>query len=400
MSIVEIENSILSGEVTAPPSKSAAHRALVCSFLAGGGTVNPIINSNDMRATVGVLQSLKDDEKELNCIESGSTMRFMIPVAAALGKNVKFVGEGSLLSRTLGEYMELLPKHNVQVKSNGFLPLEISGRLANGSYEVNGDVSSQYITGLLMALANVDGDSAVILKTPLQSKPYVDMTIKVMADFGVHVTETEFGYLIHGNQKFKQLDYTVEGDWSQAAFFLAAGALGGKVKVKGLDFNSTQGDKEIINVLRKFSAKVTFDDTTATAEKSELFGTDINAENIPDLVPIIAVLASFAKGKTVIYGAERLRYKESNRIESVVTNLKAMGVDAEETPDGIIINGGNEPTGSDLKGYNDHRIVMAFSIAGLFAKGKTTIDDAMSINKSYPGFFEDYNMLGGRANVF
>ncbi len=399
MSVVEIENSILNGEVVIPPSKSAAHRALVCSFLAGGGTVNPIINSNDMRATVGVIDSLKNNEYELNCIESGSTMRFMIPVAAALGKEVKFVGEGSLLSRTLGEYMELLPKHNVKVKSNGFLPLEISGSLTNGSYEVNGDVSSQYITGLLMALANVDGDSAIILKTPLQSKPYVDMTVKVMADFGVAVTETEFGYLIHGNQQFKQLDYTVEGDWSQAAFFLVAGALGGKVTVKGLDIHSTQGDKEIMNVLKKFGAKVDFDDTSATAEKSQLIGTDIDAENIPDLVPIISVLAAFAEGKTVIYGAERLRYKESNRIESVVTNLKLMGVDAEETADGIIINGGKKIVGNALKGFNDHRIVMAFSVAALFAEGKTTIDDAMSINKSYPDFFEDYNMLGGRANV-
>ena len=399
MSVVEIENSILTGEVVAPPSKSAAHRALVCSFLAGGGTVKPIVDSNDMRATVGVIRALKNDEKELNCIESGSTMRFMIPVAAALGKEVTFVGEGSLLSRTLGEYMTLLPQHNVKVKSDGFLPLEISGKLTNGNYEVNGDVSSQYITGLLMALANADGDSAVILKTPLQSKPYVDMTIKVMADFGVHVTETDFGYLIHGNQKFRQLDYTVEGDWSQAAFFLVAGALGGRVTVKGLDINSTQGDKEILQVLKRFGAKVVFDDTTATVEKSELFGTAINAENIPDLVPVLAVLAAFAKGKTVIYGAERLRYKESNRIESVVTNLKLMGVDAEETADGIIINGGNRLTGNALKGFNDHRIVMAFSVAALFADGKTTIDDAMSINKSYPDFFEDYNMLGGRANV-
>lgn len=399
MSVVEIENSILAGEVTAPPSKSAAHRALICSFLAGGGTVKPIINSNDMRATVGVINSLKNNEKVLNCIESGSTMRFMIPVAAALGRKVKFIGEGSLLSRTLGEYMELLPKHNVAVESNGYLPLEISGRLTNGSYEVNGDVSSQYITGLLLALANVDGDSAVILKTPLQSKPYVDMTVKVMADFGANVTETDFGYLIHGNQSFKQLDYTVEGDWSQAAFFLSAGAIGGRVKVRGLDINSTQGDKEIINVLKKFGANVTFDNTSVVSEKSELFAADINAENIPDLVPVIAVLASYAKGRTVIYGAERLRYKESNRIESVVTNLKAMGVDAEETSDGMIINGRGKMSGADLKGYNDHRIVMAFSVAGLFAEGKTTIDDAMSINKSYPDFFEDYNMLGGRANV-
>jgi 3-phosphoshikimate 1-carboxyvinyltransferase len=352
-----------------------------------------------MRATTGVISSLKNDESTLNCIESGSTLRFMIPVVASLGKDATFVGEGSLLARTIGEYMQLLPQHNVTVESDGYLPMKISGKLSNGSYEVNGDVSSQYITGLLLALANVDGDSAIILKTPLQSKPYVDMTVKIMSDYGVNVTETEFGYLIHGGQKFKQLDYTVEGDWSQSAFFLVAGAIGGNVKVDGLDMNSTQGDKAIVDVLKKFGANVEIGDSWVRTCKSNLTGTEIDATNIPDLVPIIAVLASYSNGKTVIKGAERLRFKESNRIESVVSNLVKMGVDATETDDGMIINGGVKPNGTQLKGYNDHRIVMAFSVSGLFANGKTTIDDAMSINKSYPTFFDDYNKLGGKANV-
>ena len=396
---VKISNSSLNGAVTAPPSKSAAHRALICSYLSGGGTVKPIINSRDMAATVGIIESLKNNESILDCIESGSTMRFMIPVAASLGRNVEFVGQGSLLKRTVGEFAELLPIHGVNVETNGCLPFKISGQLRNGSFEVSGDVSSQYVTGLLLALANLQGDSAVIMKTPLQSKPYVDMTVKVMADYGVNVRETDFGYLIKGGQEFKRLDYTVEGDWSQAAFFLVAGAIGGNVTVKGLDFNSAQGDKDIVDVIKKFGGNVERGEDSVTCIAGELTGADIDASDIPDLVPIIAVLASYAKGKTVISGAERLRFKESDRIESVVTNLKAMGVDVTQTPDGMIINGGKGLKGAKLKGYNDHRIVMSFSVAGLFAQGETVIDEAESINKSYPSFFEDYNMLGGKANV-
>lgn len=399
MGIVKIENSILNGTVTAPPSKSAAHRALICSFLAGGGSVFPIINSKDMQATTGVIDALKRGDSTLNCIESGSTLRFMIPVAASLGKSVTFTGEGRLPERPVGEYIEILPKHNVKVESNGFLPLSISGKLTNGTYEAAGDVSSQYITGLLLALANVDGDSAVILTTKLQSKPYVDMTVKVMADYGVYVKETEFGYLIHGNQQFKKLDYTVEGDWSQAAFFLVAGAIGGNITVNGLDMNSTQGDKEIVNVIRNFGGNITVDDNEIRCFGGELKGTEIDASDIPDLVPIIAVLAAFAKGKTVIKGAERLRYKESDRIESVVQNLKLLGAQVQETTDGMIINGGKKLNSAKLKGFNDHRIVMAFSVAGLYIDGAIEIDDAESINKSYPSFFEDYNRLGGKADV-
>ena len=380
MGIVKIENSILNGTVTAPPSKSAAHRALICSFLAGGGSVSPIINSKDMQATTGVIDALKRGDSTLNCIESGSTLRFMIPVAASLGKNVTFTGEGRLPERPVGEYLEILPKHNVKVESNGFLPLSISGKLTNGTYEAAGDVSSQYITGLLLALANVDGDSAVILTTKLQSKPYVDMTVKVMADYGVYVKETEFGYLIHGNQQFKKLDYTVEGDWSQAAFFLVAGAIGGNITVNGLDMNSTQGDKEIVNVIRNFGGNITVDDNEIRCFGGELKGTEIDASDIPDLVPIIAVLAAFAEGKTVIKGAERLRYKESDRIESVVQNLKLLGAQVQETTDGMIINGGKKLNSAKLKGFNDHRIVMAFSVAGLYIDGTVEIDDAESIN--------------------
>lgn len=399
MNSVILKNSSLSGTITAPPSKSAAHRALICSFLSGGGSVKPIIDSNDMKATRGVIRSIKNGEKTLNCIESGSTMRFMIPVAASLGLECVFTGEGSLLSRTLGEYLTLLPCHGVEISGNGFLPAGISGKLRNGTYEVGGDVSSQYITGLLLALSNVDGDSAVILTTPLQSKPYVDMTVKIMADYGVNVKETDFGYLIHGRQSYDVRDYTVEGDWSQAAFFLVAGAVSGDVTVNGLSFDSAQGDKAIVDVLRKFGCRVETGGDFVRVIKSDLTAADIDASDIPDLVPIISVLAAVAKGKTTVTGVSRLRYKESDRINSVASNLRKMGVSVTDNDDEIVIEGAKELKGARLDGFNDHRILMAFSVAALSARGETSVTDAFAVNKSYPSFFEDYNKLGGKANV-
>lgn len=398
MSIVKIQNSILEGELVIPPSKSAAHRALICSFLAGGGEVTPIINSKDMQATQQALKALSNDELTVDCIESGSTLRFIIPVAAALGKKVTFVGQGRLPERPIGDYLRLLPEHNVKCDSKGALPLSIEGRLTAGTYELTGNVSSQYITGLLLALPILGGDSKIVLTTKLQSKPYVDMTLKVMADFGVKAEETNYGYYIKGNQRYIQRDYVVESDWSQAAFFLAGGVISGDVKLSGLDLNSTQGDKEIVNILKRMGADIDINDKYIRCRKSALIGTEIDATDIPDMVPSLAVIASFAQGKTIISGAERLRFKESDRIQSVVTNLKKLGVNVTEKQDGMEIIGG-AVNGAELDGYNDHRIVMAFSIAGLKSNGDVTISDAQSINKSYPHFFDDYNSLGGKANV-
>ncbi len=398
MSRVEIENSILKGEVLIPPSKSTAHRALVCSFLAGGGTVEPIIDSNDMRAMKQVIAALKNGDDTADCIESGNTLRFMIPVAAALGRSVTFTGSGRLPQRPIGDYLRLLPEHNVKCTSDGSLPLKIEGQLTNGIFEIAGNISSQYITGLLLALPILDGDSEIVLTSELQSKPYVDMTIKVMSDYGVSVEQTDRGYYVKGNQQYVKRNYTVESDWSQAAFFLAAGAINGDVTLRGLDMNSAQGDKEIVNILRRFGADIEIGSDYIRARKSELKGIEIDVTDIPDTVPALAVTACFAKGTTVIKGGERLRLKESDRIESVVTNLKRLNIDVIEKNDGMIITGG-AVKGAELLGFNDHRIPMAFSIAALMAEGKTVITDAQSINKTYPSFFEDYNSIGGKANV-
>ena len=249
-----------------------------------------------------------------------------------------------------------------------------------------------------MALPILKGDSEIILTTELQSKPYIDMTIQVMRDYGVHIEETKNGYFIKGNQTYQKRDYVVEGDWSQAAFFLAAGVINGNITLKGLDINGAQGDKEIVNILKRFGGDIEVSQNAIYAKKSDLKGIKINVSDIPDTVPSLAVVAAFAKGTTIIEGAERLRYKESDRLESVVSNLKKMGVDVKEKPDGMIIKGGNVK-GASLSGYKDHRIVMAFSIAALCAKGETAITDADSIDKTYPQFFEDYNLLGGKVNV-
>lgn len=399
MSIARIENSILCGEVAIPPSKSAAHRALVCAFLAGGGSVFPIIPSNDMRAMQQVIAALKNDEPVIDCIESGNTLRFMLPVAAALGKGVTFIGSGRLPERPITEYLRLFPQHSVECAcENGKIPLTLSGRLTSGDFEIAGNISSQYITGLLLALPLLDGDSRIILTTALESKPYVDMTLKVMSDFGVTAEETEYGYFVKGNQQYQPREYRVESDWSQAAFFLTAGALGGEVKLTGLDMSSVQGDKEIINVLKRFGADIEINNGLIISKKSVLSGIEINASDIPDAVPAIAATAAFAKGKTVIKGAERLRLKESDRIESVAYNLRKMGVSVDETADGMVITGGS-PHGAELRGFNDHRIVMAFSVAAAYAQGASTIDGADAIDKTYPAFFEDYARLGGKVNV-
>ena len=378
MDSVVIKNSVLNGVVQLPPSKSVAHRALICAALSKYNCkIGPLGNSDDVRATISVLKELRSNKEflNLNCNESGSTLRFLIPVAAALGKHAVFNGNGRLPQR----------------------PIE--GKLQNGIFEIAGDVSSQYVTGLLLALPLCDGDSKIVLTSKLQSLPYVELTIKVMSDFGVQVEKTDFGYFVKGNQEYKCDRYFIESDWSQAAFFGAAGAIGGNVAVKGLNIESTQGDKRIVDVLKQFGANVKFENDCLYCSRNELKGITVDASDIPDMVPSIAVIAAYAKGKTVINGTKRLRLKESDRVFSVVSNLQKMGVNVECGNDFIEIEGRENLKGAKLDGFNDHRIVMAFSIAALFADGDSIISDAQSINKSYPDFFKDFNRMGGKSWV-
>ena len=407
--------SHLYGTVTAPPSKSVGHRSIICAALSGSRvTVRNCGESDDITATTACVEALgsavvrngktlvikkkKKGVKDivLDCRESGSTARFMIPVAAALGvENAEFKGSGRLPERPFGIIAEALRKNGVACSSDK-LPLTVSGRLKSGVFEIPGNVSSQYISGLLLALSVTEGESRIVLTSKLESAAYVDITLNELSAFGADIEKTENVYKINGKPSLSATERTVEGDWSQAAFFLCAGAVSDGITVSGVDAESMQGDREIIDLLRSFGATVTVDGDSVTVSRGELRGIEIDASQIPDLVPVLAVTAALAKGKTVIKNAERLRLKESDRLKETVLRLKSFGINAEETSDGMIIEGG-KPKAAEITSANDHRIVMAFSILAANADGESTIDGYEAINKSYPDFFEDYRALGGNA---
>ncbi len=407
----------LCGTVSAPPSKSAGHRSLICAALSNGKVkIENLGESNDMTATINALTALgatvqrdgltvtltpvKRNNKDLTIdfLESGSTARFLIPVAAALGcENITFCGQGRLPERPFGTIAEVLRENGVTCSSDT-LPMTVSGQLKPGKFSLPGDISSQYISGLLLALSIIEGESEILLTTPLQSKDYVLMTINELRAFGAEIEVFEDKFTIQGKSSLTATDRCVEGDWSQAAFHLVAGAVGGDVTVTGVDLNSLQGDKEIVELLRRFGVEVTVHGNNVTAKKSSLKGIRIDASQIPDLVPILAVAASFAEGETVIYNAERLRIKESDRLFETALRLKAFGIDVTETNDGLKILGG-KVQGADITSANDHRIVMAFSVMAAYSKNMSTIENAEAINKSYPLFFKDFSSLGGECNV-
>lgn len=415
MSDITLSPSRLSGQVTVPPSKSDVHRAIICAALAKGESViSPVSFSKDIKATIGCAEALGAkitvdgnavmvdgsgflgvNSAHLDCCESGSTLRFFIPVAAAGAVNTEFVGQGKLPQRPIGIYLDCLPQNGVTCETGGGLPLKINGKLQSGEYRLPGNISSQFITGLLFALPILDGDSKIILTSPLESSGYVDMTLKAMKSFGVEVKAEEQTYIIKGNQSYKPCRYTCEGDWSQSAFFMAAGSLGGDVTINGLNADSPQGDRECAEIFRRFGADVELKENSVRVRPGKLHGIKIDARQIPDLVPALAVTAAFAEGETVIYGAERLRIKECDRLEAVCSGINNIGGCAAQTEDGLIIKGKPTLSGGKCEGYNDHRIVMALSIAALRSENSVTITDRESINKSYPDYFEDYKTLGG-----
>ena len=284
--------------------------------------------------------------------------------------------------------------------TKGGLPLKINGRLESGTYYVPGNISSQFITGLLLALPLTDGDSEIILTSELQSGDYINMTVDTMKAFGVEVSAYEKGWKIKGGQHYKPMHFTVEGDWSQAAFFMTAAALGGKITIDNLDINSRQGDKACMEIYSRFGADITMHDNGCiTIEHNKLKGTEINAENIPDMVPALAVVAALCKGTTIITGAERLRIKECDRLAAMRDGLSRLGADITETPDGFIINGREKLFGAEVDGYNDHRIVMSLTVAAVRSDGDITITEPESVNKSYPDFFDVHKKLGGDSYV-
>lgn len=405
--------SALSGEVIIPPSKSAAHRALICAALSEGTSrVSPFCTSHDLRATADCLKALGmniNEDKDgytvsrgetlkggtLDFNESGSTARFLLPVAAALGANVTAVGKGRLPERPMDTLTKLFREHGVEVSSDS-LPMTLKGKITGGDFCIPGNISSQYISGLLLAAPLMDEDVNIILTTAPESVGYIDMTISAMEKYGIQVEKTANGWRVSKEQKYKKTNTIIEGDWSQAAFFMSAAAIGSDIKIKGLDFASLQGDMAALDVFAAFGANISIIDGVLHIKRGELRGIEVNARDIPDMVPAIAVTAAFAEGKTVIHSAERLRIKESDRIKTTLAVLTAMGIKTEEKQDGMIIYGG-APKGAIIDGANDHRIVMSAAVGAAFAEGEGLITGCDAINKSYPEFFEDFKKIGGKA---
>ncbi|MGI6264571.1 MAG: 3-phosphoshikimate 1-carboxyvinyltransferase [Acutalibacteraceae bacterium] len=412
MSVVTCFPGKIAGAGAVPPSKSAAHRALIAAALAGGEVIG-IAPSADIDATLDCLSALGiaadrqgdrvgfskgalGENRVADCRESGSTLRFLIPLFGALGISATFTGRGRLPSRPLGVYADCLPSHGMTLQGDG-LPLRVSGRLTAGEFALPGNVSSQFLTGLLFALPLCEGDSVLRLTTPLESAGYVEMTLQTLRRAGITAKPVAGGWAVPGGQTYRPVTHTVEKDWSQAAFLLAAAAVAGEVTLRGLDPNSAQGDKEIVSLLRRFGANVTTHGDTVVCRKAPLKGITLDAAQIPDLVPILAVIAAFADGDTRITGAGRLRIKESDRLAAVADGIRRIGGAVMERPDGLIVHGGRPLTGGAVEGYNDHRIVMSMAVAALGSSGAIRITDGEAVGKSWPTFFEDYQAIGGKA---
>lgn len=433
----------LKGRLDALPSKSHAHRVLIAQKLArmqsaadaealnadgSPGSEIPTF-SKDIEATKNCLAQLDSGSPRLNCIESGSTMRFMLPVAMALRDEAVFIGTGKLPSRPISPLKEEMERNGCTFSPgtpaadaadipNGFSEIcTIRGRLQPGTYRLAGNVSSQFITGLLFALPLLDGDSTLELTTALESAGYVDLTLDVLRDFGIMIDERRSPegfniYVINGSQRYTEpADVTVQGDWSNAAFWLACGALGGDVTLDGVDMTSSQRDKEFADILMQMGAHLevsscgtSMDSTSATGGLSSirctgngLSATDIDVAQIPDLVPVLATVMALADGTSEITHAERLRIKESDRIFTVHDFLSKLGADITDEGSGLSVRGKRTLSGGEVCGHNDHRIVMAAAVASCGCTGPVIIRGAEAVNKSYPDFFRDFAALGGEV---
>ena len=406
---IRITPSKLNGTVSVPSSKSITHRMLICAGLADGiSVIRNISFSKDIHATINAMKALgaefeingssvtvtgigrkSAENAVIDCCESGSTLRFMIPVAAVLGTAAEFRGQGRLPQRPITPYIREMSDKGIIFNYDNTMPFSISGKLKGGKYCLEGDISSQFITGMLLALPLAENDSEIIMTSPLQSKPYADMTVRCLENFGIEINETDNGYYIKGNQHYKPYNTAVEGDYSQAAFFFVADAIGNNVKISNLADESIQGDKKIVEIISALCYN------NSGNEKSVY---SVDAENIPDLVPVLAVLCSLSGKTSEITGIQRLKIKESDRIISTADMINSLGGKAIPSDDSLLI----KPVESFIGGTvdsGDHRIVMSAAIAATRARGDVVILNADAVEKSYPDFFSDFNNIGGKANV-
>ncbi|MEM4389985.1 MAG: 3-phosphoshikimate 1-carboxyvinyltransferase [Candidatus Micrarchaeia archaeon] len=419
---VVVQPSVVAGSVRVPPSKAVSHRALICAALARGKSlIRNFLESEDTKATAEALALLGAKMRKagthaievrgaalplsapsfpINCRLSGSTIRFLIPLAALADGQVVLTGEGSLLRRPMGELARALHQLGVSCETvGGYPPVTVRGfgSIPGGKCALRGDVSSQFVSGLLFAAPLAASPVTIHLTTPLESKPYVELTLAMMRKFGIRVKASANLRSFHVSpQRYRPARIVVEGDWSNAAFLLSAGILAGGragVRVVGLERKTTQGDSAIYAILRQMGGDVRWKGKALVARKSSLRAASINAADIPDLVPILSVLACFAKGTTRITRAARLRLKESDRLAAMAAELSKMGASIREMQDGLVISGPCRLRGAVVETYNDHRIAMSLAVAALCAEGMTTVRGAECVAKSYPGFWRDLKSL-------
>lgn len=404
-----------SGNITIPPSKSLAHRAIICACLAPGRSVISNIDySVDIRATIEGMRhlgaSIKEDKDTLfidgietfqydgdvvNCHESGSTLRFFLPLFSLTGKRATFSGSKRLIERPQNVYEMLFQEQGIDFVRT-YPNIIIDGRLKPGELTLKGNVSSQFITGLLFALPLLEADSKIHIEPPFESRSYVDLTIQMLKRFQIIVEyEDAYTLAIKGNQQYQPTDVLVEGDYSQLVFWASLGVLNHSVETHGLDLHSLQGDKKTIDIFQSMNAGIKVLDDGYQFCPGTLNGTVIDLNDCPDLGPMLVALATQANGKTTFQNAGRLRIKESDRIEAMETELKKLGCSISSTFGTVTITGPVKLQGNvTLHGHNDHRIVMALSILATIADEPITIDDAQAISKSYPGFFKDLASCG------
>ncbi|MCA0396239.1 MAG: 3-phosphoshikimate 1-carboxyvinyltransferase [Bacteroidetes bacterium] len=421
--IVRIDPSVLSGDIQAPASKSSMQRACAAALAAGGTTriKNPGF-SNDDEAAMGVIRALganisKDGrdlivksagvlarKEEVFCGESGLGIRMFTPLVAMNSNPIHITGEGSLLNRPMDFFDTVLPQLGVTVQSNeGKLPLTVQGPLQPKDISIDGSLSSQFLTGLLIAYAASGANGVVITVTNLKSKPYVDLTLSVMDAFGLPVPENinyeKFVFKGGETDKNRERTYTVEGDWSGGAFLLVAGAIAGNITVRGLDVHSTQADKAILHALSQCGAGISIEANQINLRPASLKAFQFDATDCPDLFPPLVALAAYCKGTTVIQGVSRLEHKESNRAITLQDEFDKMGVEIDLQDDLMLIKGTGKVKGADLFSHHDHRIAMAGAVAALKAEGYTSIEDAEAIKKSYPDFYDHISLLGAKLKT-
>ena len=411
--MVLVKKSSINGVTKAPPSKSVTHRALVCSSIADGKSeiITPLL-CDDTKTTLEALEmlgtnftfrgdgiiveggTLRAPEREIYCRSSGTTLRFMTAVSSLVGKECKLTGSSSLMRRPIKPLLDALEQLGVECRLDNMI-ISVKGKPKGGEVKVYGEISSQFISAILLIAPSCENRTLILCEKP-SSKPYIRLTLEVQKKFGVKISG-ENTFEVH-QQKYRPTIFKVEGDWSSAANILAAAALCGKVTVEGLNLESLQADKRILDILKMMNAKVNIGEDKVVVEKSDLEAIEFDVTDCPDLFPLACILGAQAKGVSIVRGIGRLRFKESNRVDAMIENLKKMGVRTDLGENSLKVYG-TKPSGATIDPYNDHRIAMAFATLALVAEGETRILDGECVNKSFPEFWDVMKGLGANVKV-